>query len=186
MKIHTSFASIAIVVLSLAMLIWPLSAQDDTAVLPERVLSLQFSAGPTEPPVIEEADDTFIFKVNPIGIVSGSLEGAFIQRITQVHPNVLDPTNAVNRQLGVSTFFTIETDEGIIEGYYAGTFYFPEAVHPDAVVRQYGQVLSVTAAYADLYLAEVFYDGVVDFEEVDGAMIGLGDSGTLTIAPRGQ
>lgn len=186
MKIRKHFSRMIVVILPLALLVgvWPGSAQDEAQILPERVLSLEFSAGPTEPPIIEEAPDTFVFKVNPVGTVTSALEGTFAQRVTQVHPFVLEPTNAINQQFPITTFFTIETDEGAIEGYYAGAFYFPEAVHPDASVQQYGQVLSVTATYADLYLAEVFYEGIVDFEEVDGMMIGLGDSGMLTIAPR--
>ena len=90
-----------------------------------------------------------------------------------------------NQRLGANhDFFTIETEEGAIEGYYSGAFYFQEGTYPDANMQQRGQILSVTAAYADLYLAEVFFDLIVDFEEVNGSMVPLGDSGTLIIAPR--
>lgn len=147
------------------------------------VLVLQFSAAPSEPPTIEEAGSTGVFKVNPSGTVTGDLEGTLSQRITQVDPMIVLPTN-VTALVDVTTFFTIQTDEGTIEGYYYGAFYFPEATAPDATVKQQGKVLSVTAAYADLYLADVYYDGVVDFEEVDGTEVAVGDSGTIIIAPR--
>ena len=123
-----------------------------------------------------------VFKVNPVGTVTGDLEGTFSERITQVEP--ADEVPAINLLQEIATFFTIETEEGVIEGYYSGPFYFPEDTFPDPVSHQHGQVLSVTAAYADLYLADVFYDGMVDYEEVDGNLFALGDSGTLIITPR--
>jgi hypothetical protein len=171
-----------IVLCSLLAWIMPGSAQEE---LPSRhVLELQFTAAPTEPPTFEDAGDVGIFKINPVGTVTGDLEGAFSQHITQVDPVVLEDTSPVNLLIDITTFFTIETEEGVIEGYYTGAFYNPEAIQPDVVARQHGQVLSVTAAYADLYLADVYYEGTVDFEEVDGEAIALGDSGTIVIAPR--
>lgn len=178
----SSKAMIVITLLGLASALWPASAQEELR--SPHALELQFTAAPTEPPLVEEAGDIGVFKVNPVGTVSGDLEGTFTERITQVDPIVLMPTNEANDLLDITTFFTIETDEGTIEGYFYGAFYFPEETYPDAILRQQGHVLSVTAAYADLYLADVVYEGIVDFEDVDGTVIALGDSGTLLIAPR--
>ena len=171
-----------LIIVGLAAMLLPASAQEVPPV--RHVLELQFSAAPTEPPTIESAGYTGVFKVNPVGTVTGDIEGSFSERITQVDPIVNLPTNSVNDLLDITTFFTIETDDGPIEGYFYGVFYFPEKSWPDAIVRQQGRILSVTAAYADLYLADVIYDGVVDFEDVDGTLIPQGDSGTMIIAPR--
>ena len=180
MKIRQKAVGLAVMIGLLLAAGWPVSAQDS---LPLQVRTMQFSAAPTEPPTVEEAEGTFVFKLSAVGEMTGDMEGTFTQHITQVHPDVLN-ASVLNRLLYITTFFTIETADGTIEGYYAGPFYFPEATLPDATVRQRGQVLSVTAAYADLFMADVFYDGIVDFEEVEGNMIGVSDSGTLTIAPR--
>ena len=75
--------------------------------------------------------------------------------------------------------FTIETDLGTLEGYYAGSFYLSEA-GDGADIDAYGQILSVSGAYADLYLAEVFVTSQVQF--VDGRSVG--ESGTMTISTR--
>jgi hypothetical protein len=169
-----------ILLLGLLGTLLPAGAQDYPS---SQVLILQTKAALTESPIIEAtADGQTIFKLHPTGTVTGSLEGTFSQRITQIIPS--DTVNAINVLEPITTFFTIETEEGMIEGYYSGAFYFQEGTFPDANMQQHGQILSVTAAYADLYLAEVFFDSIVDFEEVDGAMIPLGDSGTLIIAPR--
>ena len=129
-------------------------------------LTLHISAAPTEPPIIDDlGDDWTLFHVNPAGSVTGDLEGTYTQRITQETPcSTCDA--AVNQLQPITAFFTIETDEGSIEGYYSGAFYSTEESFPDNYIRVHGQILSVTAAYADLYLADVYYDGIVDFEEV--------------------
>ena len=170
----------AILMLGLLGTLLPVSAQNYPS---SQVLILQTKANLTEPPIIEEsANGQTIFKLHPTGAVTGTLEGTFSQRITQVVPS--DTVPAINVLEPITTLFTIETEEGVIEGYYSGAFYFQEGTYPDANMQQRGQILSVTAAYADLYLAEVFFNSIVDFEEVNGSMVPLGDSGTLTIAPR--
>jgi hypothetical protein len=171
---------IVIFLLGLSVTLWPASAQDQPN---HEVLTLQISAAPTESPTFEDtADGRIVFKVNPVGPVTGDLEGTFSHRVTQVEP--ASNEIAIGLLESTTAFFTIETEEGMIEGYYTGAFYFHEDTFPDATVRQRGQVLSVTAAYAELYLADVYYDAMVDFEEVDGSLIPLGDSGTMVIAPR--
>ena len=184
MNTRSKFITLVFAILLLGLLgtLLPTMAQDQ---VPHQVLTLQVSAVPNEPPTTEEtADGGIVFKVNPVGTATGDLEGAFSQRITQVESAGF----LANFESGlawlepITTFFTIETEEGVIEGYYSGAFYFPENAFPsDAVFQQHGQVLSVTAAYSDLYLADVYYDGIVDFND-EG--IPLGDSGTLIIAPR--
>ncbi len=153
--------------------------------LPVKVLTLRFSAAPAEPPTIEPAQDAIVFKANPVGKVTGDLEGTFTERVTQIaDPELNYPIAPVNKVEPITTFFTIKTSTGTIEGYFWGTFYFPAQGYPDATVRQHGQVLSVTPAYANLYLADVYYDAVVDFEIKGDTQVPLGDSGTLVISPR--
>lgn len=172
-----------ILLLGLFTAIGPVIAQDQPSALSPDVLTIQFSAVAPDPPTIEEAQDMFIFKIIPIGPVTGDLVGTLTQHITFVDPMALGPY-VPNLHIPITTFFEIETDEGIIEGYYAGVHYHQEDTFPDAIVIQHGQILSATSAYADLYLADIYYDGVVDYEEIDGNYIGVGDSGTLIIVPR--
>ena len=184
MKIRSQMMGTMIVItlFGLAAALLPASAQDEP---PRRHrLELKFSAAPTEPPSIEPAGDTAVFRINPVGTVTGDLEGSFSQRITSVDSLAMSPPNPVNYLEDIATFFTIETDDGTIEGFYYGASSFPEATYPDSIVKQHGLVIAVTAAYANLYLADVYYDGVINFEEVNGIMAGIGDSGTLIIAPR--
>jgi len=158
---------------------------DQPPALPVKVLTLRFTAAPAEPPTIEPAGDTVVFKVNAVGKVTGDLDGTLSERVTQIAGGGVNyPIAPVNKVEPITTFFTIKTSTGTIEGYFWGTFYYPAQGYPDATVRQHGQVLSVTPAYANLYLAEVYYDGVVDFEIKGDTQIPLGDSGTLVIAPR--
>ena len=151
--------------------------------MPLDVLTLEFTAVAPEPPTIEEAADDFIFKIIPGGPVTGDLEGTLTQHITFVDPMALGPF-VPNLHLPITTFFEIETDEGTIEGYYVGSHYQREDMFPDAMVQQRGHILSVTGAHANLFLADVYYNGVVDYEDIDGNYVGVGDSGTLVIAPR--
>jgi hypothetical protein len=161
---------------------WSVSAQD---ALPSRhILQLQFSAAPSGPPTVEPVGSIAVFKIDPKGEVKGDLEGTFTEHITQLDTDINATTIPVNSLQDITTFFSIKTNDGTIEGYFYGAFYFPEEANGDAVVQQHGHVLSVTGAYANLYMADVIYEGVVDFKEVNGASIGVGDSGTLLIAPR--
>ena len=174
--------TVAILLSGLLAASW-VAAQDQPQTPSLHVLTLQVSAAPAGPPTIGKTPEGWdLFKVNPVGNVTGDLEGAFSQRITQIDP--CSDCIEVNQFIPITAFFTIETDEGMLEGYYSGTFYSTEASFPDHLVRVHGQILSVTPAYADLYLADVYYDGIVDFETIDGATIPLGDSGTMIISPR--
>lgn len=169
----------------LALLLIPVvaivSAQDGP--LYPTQLALQIDASPTGPPLIESlTDGEVIFHIDVAGTAAGDLAGSFVQDITQVDPC---PTCYAPDQLQpITAFFTIETDEGKIEGYYVGSFYATEGTFPDYIIQVHGQILSVSAVYADLYLADVYYNANVDFEEVEGETVPLGDSGTMIIAPR--
>ena len=183
MRIRLKFTAIIIgLFCGLGIALLPAAAQDKE---PHQVLSLQVSAVAVEPPTIEEIPGGgIVFKVNPVGTVAGDLEGTFSQRVIQVESGefLSDFEAGLAWLEPVAVFFTITTDEGVIEGYYTGAFYFPEETFPsDAAFKERGLVLSVTAAYSDLYLADIYYDGIVDFTD-EG--IPLGDSGTITIAPR--
>jgi hypothetical protein len=76
----------------------------------------------------------------------------------------------------VTVLFTIETEQGMIQGYYAGSLYLAEG-SDSASINAAGQILSVSGTYADLYLADVFVNSAVQF--VDGRSVG--ESGTMTI-----
>lgn len=79
----------------------------------------------------------------------------------------------------VTVMFTIETEDGTLEGFYAGSLYLAEG-SDQASIHASGMLLSVSGAYADLYLAEVFVSSTVQF--VDGRSVG--ESGTMTITAR--
>ena len=181
-KLFASFGFVLL--LALVTSLWPAIAQD-VPYYPS-TLTLHISSAPTEPPTVDVlTDGSNLFRINPVGSVTGDLEGSFAQRITQVDScSNCDP--AVNQLIPITAFFTIETGEGSIEGYYSGAFYSTEESFPDQLVKAHGQILSVTAAYADLYLADVYYDGVVDFEEIDGSLVPLGDRGPMVISRTNQ
>ncbi len=136
---------------------------------------LEFSTtGTAGPPTIEPlTDGRMTFRITGIGEVSGALQGSISARVSEVTPM---PSPAFH---AVSVMFTIETEDGVIEGFYAGSFH-RSAEGDQAVINASGLILSVSGAYADLYLAEVFVTSAVQF--VDGRSVG--ESGTMTIAAR--
>ncbi|NDJ78705.1 MAG: hypothetical protein GYB65_20845 [Chloroflexi bacterium] len=141
--------------------------------LDDAPLELEFSIGAAGPPTIEPlSDGRVVFKINAEGPVTGALEGTMRSAITEVNP---DPP--VYQGIGIT--FTIETENGMLEGFYSGTIYHPTDA-PIATVSGHGQILSVSGAYADLFLADVLVSSEVQFE--DGRS--TGESGTLTITPR--
>ena len=171
-----SGAIVAMLVLALFTALLPASAQDQAT---QKVWTLHIAAVGTEPPSIEKtADGRDVFKVNPIGTVTGDLEGTYTQRITQV--DECTTCYAVNDMIPMTGYFTIETSEGKMEGYYTGVFHATKDTFPDYKMKVQGQILSVTPSYADLFLADVYYDGIVDFENG----VPLGDSGEMNIVPR--
>ena len=153
-------------------------AQEETMIDPldlsSEPLILEFSNSATGPPMIEPlSDGRMTFRITGAGPVTGSIQGTFTGRITEVTSNPSPPYHPV------TVLFTVETEQGVIEGFYAGSFHLPDgADHSD--VNATGQILSVSGAYADLYLADVYVTSQVQF--VDGRSVG--ESGTMTIAPR--
>lgn len=137
-------------------------------------LVLEFSSGAAGPPTIEPlTDGRMAFRIAAAGEVSGALQGSISAQVSEVTAMPSPPMHPV------TVMFTIETEQGMIQGYYAGSLYLAEG-SDQASIRASGQILSVSGAYADLYLADVFVDSTVRF--VDGRSVG--ESGTLTITVR--
>lgn len=155
-------------------------AQDDAMIEPIDFSSapvvLEYTTAGSGPPAITIeplTDGRMAFRVDGSGTVSGAFEGTITFRVSEVTPNPSPPFHPI------AVMFTIETEDGVIEGYYVGSFHLPEGAD-QSNVNASGQILSVSGAYADLYLADVFVTGTVQF--VDGRSVG--DSGTITIAAR--
>lgn len=135
---------------------------------------LNFSSGAAGPPTVEMlSDGRMTFRIQAAGDVSGALEGSISAKVSEV---TAVPSPAFHP---VTVIFTIETDLGQIEGYYAGSLYLAEG-SDSAIIDASGQILSVSGAYADLYLADVIVSSAVQF--VDGRSVG--ESGTMTLAAR--
>ncbi|MBZ0282643.1 MAG: hypothetical protein K8L97_18020 [Anaerolineae bacterium] len=135
---------------------------------------LQFSTGAAGPPTIEPlTDGRMAFRIMAAGEISGTFAGNISARVSEV---TLNPSPTFHP---VTVMFTIETEQGQIEGYYAGSFHRPEGAE-QANIEASGVILSVSGAYADLYLADVTVSSQVQF--VDGRSVG--ESGTITIAAR--
>jgi len=150
-------------------------AQDMTPVEPLALsaepVTVSFSTGAAGPPMIDAlTDGRMAFRIDAAGEASGTISGPVTARISEVTPM---PSPAFH---SVSVMFTIETEFGQIDGYYAGSFFLPDG-SDQATINGYGRILSVSGAYADLYLAEVFVTSTVQF--VDGRSVG--ESGTMTI-----
>lgn len=116
-------------------------------------LNLTFEELGGGPPEIEVVDGTVVFKITPVQSVSGDLTGTLTEKITQVFPAWDDDHTPI------AAIWTLETPDGTIEGSYSGTFqHLPDGSH---LILQRGTVLSVTGAYADLFLARVNYRAVL-------------------------
>lgn len=135
---------------------------------------LEFSVGAAGPPTIEPlSDGRMTFRIAAAGTFTGSFEGSISGRVSEVTaapPPTLHP---------VTVMFTLETELGTLEGYYAGSLYRASGAD-QATITAAGHILSVSGAYADLYLAEVSVSSQIQF--VDGRSVG--ESGTMTIAAR--
>ncbi len=135
---------------------------------------LEFSTGAAGPPVIEPlTDGRMAFRIMAAGEISGAFEGSISASVSEVTAMPSPPLHPV------TVMFTIETEQGMIQGYYAGSLYLAEG-SDNASIHAAGQILSVSGTYADLYLADVFVNSAVQF--VDGRSVG--ESGTMTITVR--
>jgi transcriptional regulator with XRE-family HTH domain len=121
-------------------------------------------------------DSRMLCKLQSAGKLWGDLSGWLRQEITELSRKIGDENDNFSP---VTTLFTIETADGVVKGYYTG--FFTEAEDgTHAKVQQHGQVTSVTPAYVDLFMANVFYRGEVPLVNQEG----VADRGTITIAPR--
>lgn len=135
---------------------------------------LEFSTGAAGPPIIEPlTDGRMTFRIMAAGEISGAFTGSISASVSEVTAMPSPPLHPV------TVMFTIETEQGMIQGYYAGSLYLAEG-SDSASIHAAGQILSVSGAYVDLYLADVFVNSAVHF--VDGRS--TGESGTMTIAAR--
>lgn len=133
---------------------------------------LEFTSGAAGPPTVEPlTDGRMTFRIQAAGEVSGALEGSLSALVSEVTVMPSPPLHPV------TVMFTIETNDGTIEGFYAGSLYLAEG-SDQAAIHAYGRILSVSGAYADLYLADVLVTSAVQF--VDGRSVG--ESGTMTIS----
>jgi hypothetical protein len=150
-------------------------AQDMSPVEPLHLSSepvvLEFSSGAAGPPTVEPlADGRMTFRIQGAGEVSGAFAGSISVLVSEVTAMPSPPLHPV------TIMFTIETQDGTLEGFYVGHLYLAEG-SDQAVIRGSGSILSVSGAYADLYLADVAVSSTVQF--VDGRSVG--ESGTMTI-----
>ncbi len=142
--------------------------------LSDQPVVLEFSTGAAGPPTIEPlTDGRMAFRIQAAGEVSGTFEGSLSALVSEVTAMPSPPLHPV------TVIFTIETQDGTLEGFYAGSLYLAEG-SDSASINAAGQILSVSGAYADLYLANVFVSSAVQF--VDGRSVG--ESGTITITVR--
>lgn len=142
--------------------------------LSTQLLVLEFSTTPTGPPDLEPlSQNRQVFKIDATGPVKGALVGKMSASVTEVH--AVPPP----KHHGIAISFTLETEQGTIEGYYSGSIHIVEGGRR-ALINGYGQILSVTGVYADLFLAEVFVSSEV--ARVDGRATGA--KGWMTISPR--
>jgi hypothetical protein len=177
MKTSISRLKVLFVILALLALTGSVTAQaqdvTEALELSGRPIVLETSLSIPGPPTVEPlADGRVLFKINAEGPVSGDLEGVIRLSVTQ--------TNLASSMEAMSAMFTIETDQGTLEGYYVGVVYPGEH---GGTIRGigHGQILSVSRVYADLFLADVYDMGQVQLGE-DG--IALGSSSTMTITAR--
>ncbi len=142
--------------------------------LSDQPVVLEFSTGAAGPPTIEPlTDGRMAFRIMAAGDISGAFEGSISANVSEVTAMPSPPLHPV------TVMFTIETEQGMIQGYYSGSLYLAEG-SDSASINAAGQILSVSGTYADLYLADVFVNSAVQF--VDGRSVG--ESGTMTISAR--
>ena len=146
-------------------------AQEETTTTGNLSLNIEAAA------VSEPTLDGLMFNIQAEGTVSGDWTGTISLQVSQRLEEEDASSNAEVAPIAV--LFTITTEEGMISGYYIGSFAVPTP-DSDATVVGAGRVLSASSSYADLYLADVLLSSTVDM--VDG--IGIGESGTITIIER--
>lgn len=150
------------------------SAPSEPLPLTDELIELEYSVLGEDISFEMLTADRALLEVNAAGSVSGDLEGTISSNPNQLVELPDPPTDSF------AVTFTIETADGTIEGYYVGTIH-GVAGDPAASVNAHGQILAVTGAYAELFLAEVYVTAEVP---LDPEGVGTGENGTMTIAPR--
>ncbi len=159
----------------------PTQTYPDTGDTSDNVL--QYDLVATEPPVYQNVTNgRQLVNLQARGSVSGYIEGEMVVRLTQIimpKPAGMDYSQALPMQVGA--IFKIRSGEEMIEGYYSGSIstILDAAGHGTGRVQATGQIISVTADFADLFLNYVFVTDVVKM--VEG--IGTGSKGTMQIKP---
>ena len=157
------------VLVLLMLLVSPLAMAQE----PPKPLHLSFQTVGGAPPDVQVlADGTIVFKAFPVEGVSGDLSGTLNEQLTQVFK-----ASDEDGVLPITTIWELVTSAGTIKGYYSGTF-----VHlQDGTLRivQVGEVLSVTAAYAQLFQARVVYEASLSASHTFA-------EGRITILPRSK
>jgi hypothetical protein len=113
-----------------------------------------------------------------MGHVSGDFSGAVTQEITHFKTGSVSLSPVVY----MTVVYEVTTDAGSLKGYYAGFSTDRQDGKVDHL-RMHGQVLSVTVAYIDLFMADIFYDGAIFYPGATTERAIL-EQGTLTILPR--
>lgn len=134
-----------------------------------KLLVLHYSSAVTEPPHFEEVGQQILYKAVADGKATGDLEAAITVRVTQVVPNP-EPDEEP-----FTILVTLITDKGTIEGLVTGTLYQKKG--SPFQLKGNGKVYSVTAAYTDLFLADISLDSVLTLQNGQAT----GDTGVLTI-----
>lgn len=142
--------------------------------LSDQPVVLEFNTGAAGPPTIEPlTDGRMAFRIMAAGEIRGAFEGSISASVSEVTAMPSPPLHPV------TVMFTIETEQGMIQGYYVGSLHLPDGADK-ADIHASGQIVSVSGAYADLYLADVYVSSQVQF--VEGRSVG--ESGTMTITVR--
>jgi len=125
---------------------------------------------PFAPVPVELPDGRLLLKVELVMLVSGDLTGTLTENVTQVWK----PNPSGLRALTV--LFKLETEEGVMEGYYSGHF---REKGEQALIHAHGEVLSVDEAYVDYHQAKVDGQALLNLTTFD-------IDGTITIHPRNK
>jgi hypothetical protein len=146
----------------------------ETLALAGRLHSLDYSTKADGAPHIESlSGNRNVLRTRAKGPVRGSFVGTISETVTIVHA-----VPAPQLQ-GIAISFTVETSQGSFSGHYTGSIQLGDQ-GGEYLINGYGQVVSVTGAYAELFLAEVFVNSKVP----KGKGRSAGETGTLTLSPR--
>jgi transcriptional regulator with XRE-family HTH domain len=137
-----------------------------------RLLTAHFHSAPIDSPISETLQDgRQLCKIFAKGRIAGAIEGIVQQEVTQLHYKSDQPSSIVR----TAVLFHIETEKGTIKGCCAGFMTGNRETGSERTTLQ-GKIYSVTNAYIDLLLADVYYES-----EVRMIPNGVKDQGRLHI-----